>query len=745
MIGNKETLQNIHIAVIGKSAAGKSAFIKSFSNFPELINSEGEGQTTRSYAEYTFLVKEDNVIPKASIKLMTKDEFVNFRSSQAFDKIKYLNKGQGISFDWLDEQYEDESYKEEIDTIIIYADDFFNIQEFNFLSNGKCVDKIIELYQELVQVITFLADRDSGTLGITKFTETNKENLENILRKYHDKELIEDDGDSMESREEALFENMLKIFYDQIYDIIIELIKDNYLSSGILYEKNNILSFEFEIAENYQDILGLFLKVVKEDDDSKKSFTGIISKVQITSRISDEYLPILKKLNIQNIVLVDTYGLDHDKQLAEKVLIGRYQRIFNVDYPNISTVFFIEALHRGASNDFINAIKILYSQRPDIMTYIVGTYIDDHDENTLNKNSEWLLSLDKYSEDTQVPDLNGKAIDFLYKKPDILNTLKRNNVYPTLAQKRIEVMRKRFGAFCGKISLGDPKVNLLKDINIITITAIFDSIVQKEHLGDGYINIDKIFRILEQNANIERILKYMIEVSTQRFEEIFSSAGPRTKWRIRTNLQKYKLGFTGSTLDATWFRVFNDAYNETFTKQIKLDKKVTYLSHEFECEGNEKIAFDELLNTYFPYLFAKKCEKGDSLNCWEHEVSCYRCAKLGGFDNKCLWGILINLVDKDNFNKSHMYNTVLGWLCDIHNLSEKGEEAFYQQLKEIFTQNMRQQFIPLCRQHNARIASRYVKKETEDYISAKKKVLEEYKANYDNNVDSNEFVSLMNR
>lgn len=62
-----EKSANISIAVIGKSAAGKFAFIKSFSKYPEYISSEGQGQTTRSYSEYCFITSEDDIVPKANI------------------------------------------------------------------------------------------------------------------------------------------------------------------------------------------------------------------------------------------------------------------------------------------------------------------------------------------------------------------------------------------------------------------------------------------------------------------------------------------------------------------------------------------------------------------------------------------------------------------------------------------------------------------------------------------------------
>ncbi len=746
MMKSSQKNKDINIAVIGKSAAGKSAFIKSFSNFPDLINSEGTGQTTRSYAEYRFLVREENVIPQVNVKLMTKEEFVSVKCSQAFRKIKKMSQEQKISFEWLNEQYNDDSYKEEIDTIIIHADDFFNIDELSFLDNNVCVEKLNDLYNEFVDILNSFYTQDSS-IKYNCFSKEAQKNVLMIMNRYYSKEYTQEyPEDDIESREESAFENLLRVMYEEMYEIIISTIKKVYINTPILSEKNNILYFDFEISSEYSEILGLFLKVVKEEESEvKKSFTGIVSKVKIISRIADAYLEVLKHSDIRSIILVDTYGLDHDKILDDTVLKERYNRIFNVDYPDITTVFFIEALHQGASNDFINSIKVLYSQRPDIMTYIIGTYIDEHSPNILDKNREWLLSEDKYIDGVQIPELNGKAIDFIYKKVDILNTLKKNNVYPTLAKKRIEVMRKRFGVFCGKILEESEQRDLFKEINAITIGSIFNSIVDREHLGDGYIDINKILSTIDKSESIDKILRYMIGKITERFSYIYGVAGPRTKWRIRTNLEKYKLGFTGNTLDATWFRVFNDAYNESFTKQIKLDGKFTCLSDEFGCAGNEKIAFDELLNTYFPLLFARKCENGNNLSLWQHELSCIQCSEEKEFNPGCLWGIIINAIGKSEFNNRYRYDTVASWLCNMHNLKSKVNDQFYMKLKELFIENMKEKFVPLCREHNARIAGKRVKKEKNDYVNAKAKIIEEYITKYDNQVDKGEFLALMNR
>lgn len=738
----------LNVAVIGKSAAGKSAFIKSFSKFPNLINSEGRGQTTRSYAEYTFQVKEGDFPLETSVKIMAKEEFITTKASHAYEKLKKLYQDEvgneePVSFEWLYEQYCDISFSEEIDEILIYADDFFNIKEFSFLDDKNCINAIRYRYDDFKRIIKTIATKVYELIKVESWKDELVKNISDKIKKYQ-RDFC-DDNIQVDNENGLAVLEILRMLYDEIYDVIIGSLKKEYQNTGILFDRNGVLSFKFQVDEHNKDILALFLKVIRYENEEVRSYTGIISKVQINGVIASEYYSIFKDLGISKVTLVDTYGLDHEQTIEDEMLKERYHRIFNIDYPNITTVFFIEALHHGASNEFIQAMKILYSKRPDIMTYIIGTYIDEHDENTLNESEKWLISQDKYPENVKIPELNGKAIDFLYNGRGLLNTLKRNQVHDSLAQKRIEVMRKRFGPFCGKIENEASNYNLFTEINLVTIKCIFGSIIDKEHLGDGYINIDKILETLETNLNIEIILGYMIEHATKGFIDVFNKSAARTKGKIHTNIKNYKLGFNGSTIDATWYRVFNDAYNKSFTKQISINNSPTCLSDEFNCIGNEKIAFDELLNTFFPYLFNTKCRKSVKLNYWEREISCKICADKGEFNQDCMWGLLINLAGSEGFLNRSNYDTVLAWLIKLHGFKDKSNQVFYYKLKELFVENMKEKFIPLCREHNVRIAKKYLIKGEGDYISLKKSIVNEYKRNYDHNVEYKEFLKMINR
>ena len=720
--------KNIVIGVIGKSAAGKSAFIKSFSDKPELINSEGEGQTTRSYAEYTFLINNKQKDSIANIKLMSSKEFSDRRVVEIIEKLKKMDGNQKeITIEWIREQYNDIDYNKEMRKNILHSDDFFNINEFSFLDNGESVQKVNEFYDIVMNVLCNSEENRNNE---------DDNNIEIIKRILDNKEKCKENDE----KEMVFIEDTIYDLFQEIYNILIEGIKNTFKDSNIYFQENGMHLFKFNINEENKYVLELFLKVIDYGEGIKKSYTALVANVKIINNICDDYNEILKMHNINSITLIDTYGLDHKESMSNDVLDERYHKIFNVDYPNISTVFFIEPLHKGASNDFVQAIRVLYSKRPDIMTYIIATYIDDHEFKFLENNSEWLKALDKTS--ITAPKLNGKVVDFIYNSSEILTVLKRNNISRSLAEKRLEIMKKRFGTFCGRVT--ENHKNFYLEINKTTIKSIFFSIVNREHLGDGYIEIDKVFEGIDKKFISKNIFKYLIDKVTEGFREIFEEAASRTRGSIRENLEKYTLGFDGSTIDATWLRAFNDAYNETFTKIITINNKKTTVSEMFGMEGNGKIAFDELINMFFPYIFMKFCNEGQLLNLWNREISCALCVKRNKFEEKCIWAQLINVAGKDNFGKRNTYPRVIDWLRSLHDFSKVSTEEFYCKLQDIFEEHMKNEFIEMCRQHNARVISKYIKVEQKSYLKSKVESVSEYKQNYDKNVNEEQFYYTIN-
>ncbi|OMD04613.1 hypothetical protein, partial [Paenibacillus odorifer] len=73
-------MKEVAALVVGKSGAGKSEFIGSFSENSNLINSSGGGQTTRTSVEYNFHI--NNVVPYVQVNFLSEEQFIEKRMSQ---------------------------------------------------------------------------------------------------------------------------------------------------------------------------------------------------------------------------------------------------------------------------------------------------------------------------------------------------------------------------------------------------------------------------------------------------------------------------------------------------------------------------------------------------------------------------------------------------------------------------------------------------------------------------------------
>lgn len=704
-------MKNLKIAVIGRSSAGKSAFIKSFSSKPEYINSVGKGQTTRSYAEYLFIINYNDDFPYVEAEIASSRNFCEYRLEQVSDKLNDLKGYTEGNAAWFKQQFDNKVFKERIKKILLYSNDFFNINEFLFLDQD-IIEWSNNEFNELVSEISSIEKKETVSCEDDKDTDT-KRKLE--------------------------IGNILYGFFRKVYEYIIERLKSYYKETEYLDIDNNTMSFKFHIKD--EETKKLFSWILKVDENTRSSLTGVISKVKVRSGMSDEYAKILKKLGLSNISFIDTYGLDHSDNISEKNLVERYHRIFNRDYPDISIVFFVEALHTGASNEFKRAIITLYEIKPEIMTYVVGTHIDENEKELIDK-EEWLFSEDKkqVSRD-KVPHLNGKVQDIVDNDTDFLAILLEQEISESMAKKRCDVMQRRFAPFCGDLDKTTGEIDYKKG-NSTSIKALFTSIVEKEHLGDAYIQIDKIGHTDSFREIINKFSAIFIENVKLRFREIYKDSASRTRWKIRENLEQYILGFNGTTIDATWLRVLRDAFNITFTKQIQIDGKSQMLSDVLEIEGNSKVAFDEVLATFSPYLLRRICKKEDYIDAFADEINCSECANESKRVAGCIWNTFMNAATYEAFKNRDSYPRVIDWLNALHCFAEndKLNEEVAKQFEDIIIRS----FIPICRQHNMRIASKKIKDSSQSYVDSKREIFIHYKENFDARIDRSEFYNKVN-
>lgn len=494
------------IAIVGESAAGKSAFIRSFSDSSGLIDSVGEGQTTRCYTEYKFLT-DGEVKAEAEAQVVSRKEFGERRADRAIKKLLEdypASQTEAGVREWVRQEFCDSVFEDSIKEILLHDRALFRIEEFVFLDEG-IVFRAGEEFERFKQSIMHAGEEC--------------------------REGQEKDEDEKNAGEEWLFVNLCG-FYEKIYDLIINALKGRYHKASFFSEEENSMGFHFPISEEKSKLLSCLLKV----DEVGNSLTEILSKVRLVSRLNEKYRECIKSTNpdLESVTLIDTYGLDHGEVAGRDVLEKRYDDMLNRDYPDVSVVFFVARLTYSAPSGFKEGLWTLYRTRPDVMAYVVGTHIDENltgvcDEEVQN----WLCSGDKTK--YRAPHLQGKIWEELEGGKKLIAMLHRKDVPETLARKRCEVMRRRFAPFCGKPD-GQAGYIDYESVNITSVKSLFDSIALQEHMGEGIVSVAKIRNGISSSGISEEFAEKFIEETRKQFKELYIRTWGRTRGKVRENL-----------------------------------------------------------------------------------------------------------------------------------------------------------------------------------------------------------------
>ena len=124
----------------------------------------------------------------------------------------------------------------------------------------------------------------------------------------------------------------------------------------------------------------------------KLSLTGLIDYVHIKDSISNEYSFIMDNLDISNLKLFDTYGLDHaswneDKGKILMDILYAFQEKKLLDFDSDLAVVYIKKLDSGKPTELKSIIPQIYKMIPQAPIYCVlngldvflGTQIDTFD------------------------------------------------------------------------------------------------------------------------------------------------------------------------------------------------------------------------------------------------------------------------------------------------------------------------------------------------------------------------------
>ncbi|MHB0864987.1 hypothetical protein ACYCS5_28060 [Paenibacillus sp. SEL3] len=684
IMGNNE----LYSLLIGRSGAGKSAFIKTFLKHSDLINSTGNGRTTRSSTEYEIF--QDLKMPNVEINFFNKEDFVKFRITQCYqildettDNKKTKTKEEGIL------HLSEYSIKPtQLLNSTIRNPDFFNYEELDFCTEESIPDQIKYIFKTL-----FGGDPDN-TIPV-KYT---------IDQYFHLIRHLGIEKDPEKSKNDYDLDDVVRVLFEKVYDVVISALKKKH---SILFSKENQVTIKLhpDMNEQEKDFLECSLKVMENEGEKYLSYTGFIEKVIVKDRVSDDYIKVFKDLHISKITLVDTYGLDHATSLSKDLLEKRLPKLME-DYPKMNTVFYLRKLGSDSPSDLELAIPTIYNINPNFRIYMVFTDIDANQSviNSMSKDPVVdLWALNKKNKINVVNYFNSRITGFFDEDHPIQQALKDNGVSTELADNIYKVIKDKLIPYCSNENDSERSQYLRN--NTFHIKELLRSIIRKEYLGTGYINIKKMEHNFNANTQPPQLKDRLMSLLEEMFDVAsitwFIGSSGHGHWRTQTanieRLNRNVLGYWGTYRDVWNWRFF-DAYNKVFSKLSSDDFALFFYT---DPQMNDAAAIQQLLNNFSTHF----------LSCPEHKLFrfpveptlCLECNL-----DKCFKQILLSSY-KDNELKESVHDKQRSdWLNDRSNFRERFHKID-SEVYDYFLEEFSNYFFDECKKHNARIITEVLK------------------------------------
>lgn len=691
------------VLVIGGSGAGKSSFIKTFALNNNLIDSSGDGQTTRTDIEYRFSISNEK--PKIAVTLLKKEDFVNKMVRQI--EIPLLS----LCF-WI---LLNEKYKIDSDIDVAIKSKLRKLNEC--LPQDAKIAEFVNIWYELneknednrkkfinlnYEFIAILLDQSNGLCSVNLnevLPDIEKNNLKKILLTckgfFSHKEfdfLLGENSQTIESIFDKIFINVtIGKFVKSIIDSEENTKNENNLVGMFfkeLYEnlhpqifkyyncQSNMFSLDLSELNNQgaYDIRYL-LKVV-----DGFSLTSMLAKVVIDDKFNNRYSWIMDSLKIKEICLIDTCGLDHVEKGETPVEI--IKEAFSKRNDDIKTVFYIKKLDSGRPTELEQIIPAIYKAQANAAVYCI-----------LN-GADILYGVHKDQDIISFDDVLKcpNSIRYLLSedgKADIMQSVKEKtliNGHP-IGDGRCKilcsVLTKNLIPYCSRIENKSFDFN-----NEHYIMRLFNSIAVEEHLGLDFITEEAIN--LVEDVKFEVALKDALAEVFQRASIInwTSSTSGHGHWALKKanidRIENYELGYYRS-YDDRWSMHFKDAYQSVFSV---FEKSIGIVDKLFGQELNIKNCYDKLESILIDF-------KDDFFGCPQNElykifptsnneINCAVCHR------SCFRKLLIKMYDSDSYAYPLRYDGVTSretWLNEICDFS-KGFAAISSDLTLLFKEKL---------------------------------------------------------
>lgn len=686
---NKNIIQAL---VIGKSGHGKSEFILSLikDEQRQQIPASGEGQTTRTSMEYNIFNYSEQEL-KIAVSLKDKEQFID-------ERIGGLN-GFFIQKSANTTRFGKENFMKLFYKQLLFDNAFFSIEEFSESTKEAVVLACENLFNaKNIRFITNENSKEDSKLLNCPIENNWYDDSKRLLSNEDVKKIkvasiqIDEDGnDDSKKTESYILQDLIENFYKFVFDKCLDELK-NYINENNIDLK--------DISKLGSKEISKFLKT----QENEISFSSLVNKICIESAFAEQYKELISELNVEKLTLVDTYGLDHAEQITSEPLKLRYQKLFRQDYPQISSVLYLRDIANDDSpSELKTNIPTIFEVAPEIVSFVVFSKIDKLDS----------------------VDIKGKKA---YKNieeicDDIGLNLEDSGVSEVLIKNRIMLLKKsRFG-YASKIP-HDKKTDL-SDLNLKTLSGIFKSIINKEHLGTHFVSIDKLMTAKE------KVLKGS-DIFTQEIDSSFFGWPGRTLGATRRKLQNGELGFKSCTMGSTlWSDVISFACNHRFQNMTK-----AYAWSEYFESENVLPTLEELFVEFSKKL--QLCSKFTNKSVLNYSDDCEYCKDCDKKDI-CIKSIIYQ---NRKSEITHFYTPVNSWLTGIYRFSECAKKGI---LNEAISKLFDIHLISSARTHNARCLAMTFS-ENDTYEDVEKKY-EEFFKYYDYNLNAegrNEFECIVN-
>jgi len=616
----KET-KKVNLLLLGASGAGKSSFAKTFLLHSSNINSTNDGQTTRSNIIYDLSLYEEK--PSIEIKFLQKENFVTRMLRLNYSKylLKIVNLIDGKnSISTLEEYLFDnlldiQDYTNNVENIkeeaMLIKENLFKIDE-DWEKNIERYGKICDLVEEKIEKELACNDKNKEQSTIDDFIKGNESYLNETLlkvegffdieefkyffEKFGAKEVLLKESIELPDEDKKTFSKYFKQYYREVHEKIIQNLKDMDIV------KVNNYSWTIPLNDNEKSFkIVTYCLQVKD----KKSLTGLVDYVHIKDSISNEYSFIMDDLEISNLKLFDTYGLDHaswdgDKgKILTDVLYDLQEKkllYFNSDL----AVVYIKKLDSGKPTELKSIIPQIYKMIPQSPIYCVFNGLDIF----LGNEIDTFTDIDYLSEGQRKP----KAIEYIADKDgdkkyrlknDIKKIVGKNNKFLDYLY---ETLKNNIVTFCSNDLVLKEKFNILIH-NRKEIYKLLVSICMKEYSSLNIIP-KKLIEEIKEGSYDEKIKKFM--------RDIFKNAS-KTNWSFEHHMTRKanysriyggdKLGYHG-TYQHKWNQLFHQGYVKTVTQMESNFLGVKDLNYSYAIDACIKNMEELFLGP--AYLLANK-------------------------------------------------------------------------------------------------------------------------------------------